>query len=596
MVKIGPAFFDYVSKPESRRKFERTNLNFGEFKGLFPLVLLILMMGVIVARLFYLQMIRGSYYRDLSDNNRTRTKVIPAPRGIIYDRNGKPLVSNSQVFQIGSNGEEKIIPHEEALKLISEGKQVHGTVRREYLYKDAFAHVLGFLGQISENEVIFPTFSDYAISDYVGKMGLEKTYEKMLHGQNGKELLEIDVQGREIRSLGEQEATQGQNLDTTLDLDLQLSVKDALASVDRGAVIASDPRDGSIIALYSKPSFDPNMFSRAGYKTDRYETVENILQDTENQPLLNRAISGTYPPGSTFKLITAVAALSRGAIKKDTQIVDTGILRVGEFSFGNWYFLQYGKTEGALNVVSAIKRSNDIFFYRAAEGAGVEKISSFAKDFGLGAKFGIDLPGEEEGTVPSPSWKEEYIGEQWYLGDTYNYGIGQGYLLTTPLQVNVMTVVFANGGKLYQPHLLKTPPSAEASGGKQNSKPKTQNFIKKEYIDLVREGMRQSCETGGVAWPLFDFKVKNERLPVDNQDFIEEASGAARTVRIQVACKTGTAEIADKEKNPHAWITVFAPFYDPEIVLTVLVENGGEGSSVAGPIAKKILQEYFERK
>ena len=191
--------------------------------------------------------------------------------------------------------------------------------------------------------------------------------------------------------------------------------------------------------------------------------------------------------------------------------------------------------------------------------------------------------------MPSPSWKKEHIGEQWYLGDTYNYGIGQGYLLTTPLQVNMLTAVFANGGTSYKPHLLKTPPSAKASGGKQN-------FIKKEHIDLVREGMRQSCETGGVAWPFFDFKVKNARLPVDNQDFIEEASGGARTVRIRVACKTGTAEIADKEKNPHAWITVFAPFYDPEIVLTILVENGGEGSSVAGPIAKKILQDYFERK
>ena len=585
MVRIGPAFFDYVSKPESRRKFERTNLNFGEFKGLLPLVLLILMTGVIVARLFYLQMIRGSYYRDLSENNRTRTKVIPAPRGIIYDRNGKPLVSNSQVFQIGSKGEEKIIPHEEALKLISEGKQVRATVRREYLYKDAFAHVLGFLGQISENEVILPTFSDYAISDYVGKMGLEKTYEKMLHGQNGKELLEVDVQGREIRSLGQQEAAQGQNLDTALDLDLQLSVKDALASVDRGAAIASDPRDGSIIALYSKPSFDPNMFSRAGYKTDRYVTVENILQDTENQPLLNRAISGTYPPGSTFKLITAVAALSRGAIKKDTQIVDTGILRVGEFSFGNWYFLQYGKTEGSLDIISAIKRSNDIFFYKAAERAGVENISVFAKNFGLGARFGIDIEGESEGVVPSPSWKEKVIGEQWYLGDTYNYGIGQGYLLTTPLQVNMFTAVFANGGTLYQPHLLKS----------QRAKVKKQEFLNKGHIELVREGMKQSCETGGVAWPFFNFKVKNERLPIDNQDYVEEASGSARAVRIRVACKTGTAEVSDKEKKPHAWITVFAPFYDPEIVLTILVENGGEGSSVAGPIAKKILTDYFEK-
>lgn len=575
MIKIGPAFFDYVSSGGNKRRFGRSSLESSELLSLLPLFLLLLALSIIAARLFYLQVIRANYYKDLSDNNRTRTKVILAPRGIIYDRNGKPLVSNSEVFPV---------PREQALKLMSEGKKIQSIVRRDYLYKDVFAHVLGYLGQISEDEVIRPTFSDYSISDYVGKMGLEKTYEKILHGENGRELLEVDVQGREIRSLGQEEPIKGQNLHTTLDLDLALSIKDAMSDVDKGAVIASDPRDGSIIALYSKPTFDPNLFTLPQDASNN--EVEGLLTDSESQPLLNRAIGGIYPPGSTFKLVTAVAALEDGAIQEDTIIEDTGILRVGDFSFGNWYFLQYGKTEGPLDIVRAIKRSNDIFFYKSAERAGVENISSFAKNFGLGSRMGIDIEGESEGIVPSPSWKEEKIGEQWYLGDTYNYGIGQGYLLTTPLQVNMFTSVFANGGTLFEPHLVKG----------QKAKVKRQKFLKREYVDLVREGMRQSCETGGVAWPFFDFKVKNARLPVDNQDYIEEASGSARAVRIKVACKTGTAEVADKDKDPHAWITVFAPFYDPEIVLTVLVENGGEGSSVAGPIAKKILQEYFERK
>ena len=262
-------------------------------------------------------------------------------------------------------------------------------------------------------------------------------------------------------------------------------------------------------------------------------------------------------------------------------------MRVGSFSFGNWYFLQYGKTEGSLDVVRAIKRSNDIFFYKTGERTGVDTISSYANKFGLGKKLGIDLPGEIQGTVPSPSWKEKTIGEQWYLGDTYNYGIGQGYLLTSPLQINMMTAAFANGGTLYEPHLFKN----------KKLKIKNKKLVDKQYIDLVREGMRQSCETGGVAWPLFDFKVKNERLPIDGKDFIEDdATSSAKMTKIKIACKTGTAEVGDKETKPHAWITLFAPFYKPEIAITVLVENSGEGSSVAGPIAKKILIDYFEKK
>ncbi len=213
-----------------------------------------------------------------------------------------------------------------------------------------------------------------------------------------------------------------------------------------------------------------------------------------------------------------------------------------------------------------------------------------SKAFGIGDKYGIDLPNETTGTVPNPAWKEKNIGEQWYLGDTYNLGIGQGFLLTTPLEVNMWTSVFANGGTLFQPHLI--------DGKKKILK---QDFIKRENVELVRQGMAQSCDTGGVAWPLFDFKIPKKNLPpgrkIYGHDFTEEeASGGAKFVKIKIGCKTGTAETGGIDTKPHAWITVFAPFYKPELVITVLSENSGEGSSVAGPIAKQILTKYFENK
>jgi penicillin-binding protein 2 len=587
MVKVGPAFFDYVSTDKIKI---RKSFGDGIPRDVFvfaPMFLLIIVSLLIVIRLFYIQVLRGSYYANLSDANRTKTEIVPAPRGIIYDRAGRPLVVNSPIFRINQEGKTKTVGRDEALSFMAQNKKVTSVVRRDYLYKDTFAHVLGYVGNVSEEELSHSEFAGYSLSDYVGKMGLERQYEKILHGKNGKSLFEVDSKGNIIRELGKEEPVAGESIKTTLDLDVQLSVKEAFSQADRGAVVVSDPRTGGILALYSKSSFDPNIFTHDDdYKVEgEHEDRESILSDTERQPLLDRSISGTYPPGSTFKLITAVAALEKGVIKPDTEIEDTGILRVGEFSFGNWYFLQYGRKEGYLDVVGAIKRSNDIFFYKAAEGAGVERISSFAKDFGLGGKFGIDIPGEADGIVPSPSWKEENIHEQWYLGDTYNYGIGQGYLLTTPLQVNVFTSVFANGGTLYKPHLLET-----------RSRILKQDFIKDEYINLVREGMRQSCEAGGVAFPFFDFKVKNDRLSIDGRDFVEDASGSAKMVRVKVGCKTGTAEVGGEDTKPHAWITVFAPYEKPEIVVTVLVENGGEGSSVAGPIAKKILQDYFEKR
>jgi penicillin-binding protein 2 len=315
------------------------------------------------------------------------------------------------------------------------------------------------------------------VTDFNGKSGLEKQYESILHGQNGKKLYEVDAQGKEVRFLGQQDPIPGQNITTTLDASIQLSVAKAMKDIKKGAVIVSDPNTGGILALYSKPSFDPNLFTQDSHyiPSGDYKNVGQILTDYANQPLLDRSIAGVYPPGSTYKLITATAGLQTGAITATTQIEDTGEITAGGTTFGNWYYQSYGKKEGFIDVVAAIKRSNDIFFYKTAQQTGIKKLDAWSRTFGLGKTLGIDLPGEASGTVPSPSWKEKEIGDQWYLGDTYNTGIGQGYLLTTPLQVNMWTVPFANGGILYKPHLIDEKPQIVK-----------RNFIKSENIKLVR--------------------------------------------------------------------------------------------------------------
>jgi len=237
-------------------------------------------------------------------------------------------------------------------------------------------------------------------------------------------------------------------------------------------------------------------------------------------------------------------------------------------------------------VVKGIKRSNDIFFYKLAAKVGVDKVSETAKQFGLGAKLGIDLQGEQAGVVPTEEWKQKVVGEPWYLGDTYHYGIGQGFLLTTPLQVNSWTQAIANDGNLYRPHLL------------QNQSPEiiSQNLLDAHSSDLIKEGMVEACSPGGVAWPLFNYQVKNAKLPIDGKNIlgVNPASGSADMRKVVLACKTGTAEVSNN-LEPHAWVTLFAPAYNPQIVITVLSENSGEGSNVAAPIAKKILDTWFGR-
>ena len=589
MVKTGAAFGEnIISEPYFRRSAGNGDSNKHPRDFFLPFVF-ILVFALLFLRVAYLQVVKGSYYRALSDSNRTKTVVIHAPRGIIFDRFGKPLVYNTPGFRETIKGKTQLIPAEKALDMIANGKKdLEIDTLRQYPYKDEISHVLGYLGQISPNQLKDPLYADYLGTDIVGQDGIEQSYEQKLKGIDGKQLFEINAQGNTVRKLGQNEPVAGENVTLTIDLDLQRKTFEAMKDVKKGAAIVQVPK-GGVLALVSKPSFDPNLFTLGeGYKTatdSAYTKLEQVLLDGQNQPLLNRVISGVYPPGSTFKVVVASAALKNKIIDKNYTVNDTGIIKLGEFSFSNWYYTQYGGTDGAVNVVKGIKRSNDIFFYTLAGKTGIDTISNTAAKYGVGSQLGIDLAGEAKGILPTVEWKEKNIGETWYLGDTYHYGIGQGYLLTTPLQVNSWTLAIANEGVLYRPHLLKNAPNQVISS----------SLLDANSFNLIRQGMIEACQTGGVAWPLFNFTVKNPKLKIDNKNILPAASSSAQARQVVVACKTGTAENGGPTTAPHAWITLFAPAYKPEIIVTVLSENSGEGSNVAGPIAKKILDAYFSK-
>lgn len=592
MEKISPIFGESITTEKIRRK-GNSRFSFGDgssqgFKFyLIPLILFAIG-GLFILRIVFLQIIQGSYFRSLSDSNRTKTQIVHAPRGIIFDRNGKPLTYNVPGFREIVDGKTKLIGKDEAIALIAKGaKNLEIDSLRSYPGKESSAHLLGYIGQISEEELKLSKYSNYKSGDVIGKIGIESEYEGFLKGEDGKELIEVDSMGKTLRKLGKTDPVPGRNIALTIDKKLQEKSYLAMRDIKKGAVIATNPK-GEILALVSKPSFDTNLFTQGNdYKTtdSKYPTIDSILSDSKNQPFLNRVISGVYPPGSTFKIVVAAAGLGTGAIDTNYIVEDSGIINVGAFSFANWYYTDYGGKDGEVNVIKGIKRSNDIFFYKLAEKIGVDRLSAVAKKFGLGKVLGIDLAGEVKGLVPTREWKEKVIGEPWYLGDTYIYGIGQGYLLTTPLQVNSLTQVIANAGSAYRPYLFKD----------LGDKKIVQDLIDKKTTDVITQGMVESCEPSGVAWPLFDFKVKNSKLKIDGRNILEVpiSSGSADMRKVVIACKTGTAQHGGESTAPHAWITLFAPAYNPQIILTVLAEESGQGSNVAAPIAKQILETWF---
>lgn len=516
---------------------------------LFPFVLLISLI-ILIGRLFTLQVVQGADFSQRAEQNRIKVEPLPATRGVIYDRNGKILARNTP-----------------------QG--------REYPLKAAGAHVIGYVAEADASEV-----ESFAVDlgALVGKLGVEREEDKLLRGSNGGIVVETDSLGVPIRELSRHEPIPGQDIHLFLDQDLQQAAFTALSG-GKGAVVVTKP-EGEVLALASSPSFDPNVFSlQRPASSDQQKEIAQILGDPD-QPMFDRAIGGQYPPGSIFKIVTGTAGLETGVIDSTEEIEDTGEIKIGDFRFGNWYFDQYGRKEGLVNMVKAFQRSNDIYFYRVGERLGITKLAAWARAFGLGKLTTIPLKGEAEGLVPDASWKEQTKGEAWYLGDTYITAIGQGDLQTTPIQVNQMAAVIANSGKLCRPRLVDD-----------GQKPACETVpIKEETLEVVREGMKQACDTGGTGWPLFNFRIKNQeaRVKADGIDFIKDASGSAEYIRIPVACKTGTAEYGDPQDKTHAWFTVFAPVHKPEIVVTVLLEGAGQGSDKAAPVAKKILETWFK--
>jgi len=610
--KYSQKVIDSVS-PKKIEQEDFLSLSISIKKSRIVIYIIIFIMVILFGRIGYLQIINGNYYRNVAEGNRIRFQTIKASRGLIYDRNDELLVKNIPNFTVSIipgdlpknntdqyNGEinnvanllninpEEIeskltttnlwqeieikdqVPYDQAIQSIINNNQYPGVqckilAKREYMEAEALAHILGYIGKINEQEL--ETYKDdgYEVTDYIGKAGLELYYQNKLRGRDGKKQIEVNSQGTEIEILAKESATAGEDLFLTIDLGLQKEVMSVLKKYTNernspgGAAIVLDPRNGEVLAIASWPTYDLNKFA-TGISYDDYQSLVN----DEGKPLFNRAISGEYPSGSTFKLVVSSAALQEGVVNENTIVNSTGGIQLDRL-FPDWKTGGHGET----NIVKALAESVNTYFYLAGGGSynaetreitgglGIDRINQYAKYFGLTTKSNIDLAGEKDGFFPTREWKKEAKKSDWYLGDTYNISIGQGDVLVTPLQVADFTAVIANGGTLYQPHLLKS-----------NSYPYiiNSNFISKNNINIVQRGMREAVLNGSAK--------QLQNLTVD------------------VAAKTGTAEHAGEGDN-HSWLTAFAPYESPEIVVTVLIEEGGEGTQAALPAAKEIINWYF---
>lgn len=472
--------------------------------------------SLVLSKIIYLQLIAGGQHQLTSYNNHIEIKRELASRGIVYDVNGIALVENKVL-------EDKIV--------------------RYYPLMHAIAPVMGYISQVEQDEVGCFEGLCYQGGMYIGRTGIEQTSESDLRGRDGGRVVEVDSAGNTVREIGYNQAEKGNDLQLSIDSRLQEIMYRALGD-NKGSAVAIDMQ-GKVMGIVSAPSYDPN-------------NLEEYLKDTENLYFLNRAIGGTYPPGSVYKLVTALAGLSEGKITGDTEYLDTGEIKVGIYRYGNWYYDQYGRTEGNISLERALARSNDIYFYKVGEEVGVDKLVAWSKKFGLGQKTGIELSGERSGLVPDRLWKERTVGEKWFLGNTYHMSIGQGDLLVTPAQVARMTLASVSG-RLCKISIIQGSVVECIDLG-----------LKTKDLETVKAGMQGACATGGTAYPFFDFEP-------------------------WVACKTGTAQhsgqISDSDKA-HAWMTLAYPGENPQMILTVMLEAAGEGSAEAGPVAKQIVEEW----
>lgn len=592
--------------------------------------------GIILAvQLVNLQAVQGGRLRELAEGNRLRLQTILAPRGFIQDRNGQVIAKNTASFNLAmtpidlpEQGRSEIfklvsekfgVPVEEieaalnsatgsALepilikRNISQQESIQFEVSshelpgfsllnipvRDYVDAEAFSHALGYTGVISDTEYNSLRSENYGLNDFIGKSGIELSYEKYLRGVNGNKQVEVDASGNPIKELGTAEPKPGNIVQLNIDAGLQKKIYEDFTKSpvgNKGAAVAMNPKTGEVLALVSVPGFNNNLFA-PGIKPSDY----NRMLEDKNLPLFNRAVGGTYPPGSTIKPVGAAAVLQEGVVTKNTIIYDKGVLVIpNQYNPGITYNFYGWKRDGlgAMDVSSAIAQSSDIYFYTVAgghpsstiKGLGAEKLAEYYRKFGMGEVTGIDINGEKPGRVADPSWKQNYykddaIMAKWYLGDTYHIAIGQGDMLATPLQVTVWTSAIANNGVLNRPRLLK---QVLSQTGQTIFTPKAEEFINVpinlDNLKAVQEGMRENV-TG------------------------EKGSGRQlASLPISAAGKTGTSQFDGSDPSrTHAWYTAYAPYENPEIAITVLVEAGGEGHAAAVPIVKNALEWWAKNR
>lgn len=573
-------------------------------------------------RLWYLQIIKYEEFQTRSVRNRTRVLPLEAPRGPIYDRNGELLVGNRPSFRI-SVMRQDVEDRDELLRHLSElleielpvleerwqeGKrfpiyrpvplatdvsremlervQEHGVelpgvlteVRpvRDYLEKGSAAHLVGYLGEITEDELTSGDFEDYQPGDFVGKVALERSYEPYLKGEKGQRLVEVDVKGKLLRQLQMEAARPGNKLYLTLDRELQRAADRAFGD-QSGAAIALDVRTGDILAMVSRPTFDPALFAR-GIASEEWTA---LLKD-KRHPLQNKVIAGQYAPASTFKMLVALAAMREGIAGRNRVIDCKGDFILGDARYRCWKKAGHGKTD----LKKALRESCDVWFYQVGLELGIDKLAAAAKEFGLGAPVGYPLPGERAGVMPSREWKWERFRKPWYGGETVIASIGQGFVLCTPIQLAVMTAALANGGKVLKPQLIE----------------RIEDWQGNQLLETETELVRQ-INYSNSAWK----EIRRGLVAVVN-----EPRGTGRVAQIDqvvVAGKTGTSQVvrrkSDEEEEmdqdgdvpyrfrPHALFVAYAPADNPEIAVAVVVEHGQHGGSAAGPVARKIIEQYF---